>query len=119
MKIFHLSNSDIRGGAARAANRLHQALLEAGLKSQMLVNKKFSKDKTIHGPLNVSEKLFIQIRPRISNLLIKLFNTNNDITHSISIFQSPWIDYINKSDVDIVHLHYILFLQLYYRMRHV
>ena len=107
MKIFHLSNSDIRGGAARAAKRLHQALLETGLKSQMLVNKKFSKDKTIFGPLNFSEKLFIQLRPRISNLLIKLFNTHNDITHSISIFQSPWIDYINKSDVDIVHLHWV------------
>ena len=36
-----------------------------------------------------------------------MFNTHNDITHSISIFQSPWIDYINKSDVDIVHLHWV------------
>ena len=107
MKIFHLSNSDIRGGAARAANRLHQALLEKGLKSQMLVNKKFSKDETIFGPFNLSEKLFIHLRPRISNLLIKLFKTHNDITHSISIFQSPWIDYINKSDVDVVHLHWV------------
>ena len=40
MKIFHLSNSDISGGAARAARRIHKALLEKKNKSQMLVNKK-------------------------------------------------------------------------------
>jgi len=37
MKISHINTSDISGGAARAAYRLHEALLRAELNSTMLV----------------------------------------------------------------------------------
>ncbi len=42
MRIVHLSSSDIVGGAARAAFRLHKALLKAGDDSLMLVASKSS-----------------------------------------------------------------------------
>ena len=45
MKILHLSTSDIEGGAARAANRLHEGLKAIGADSQMLVRAKFSTDR--------------------------------------------------------------------------
>jgi len=107
MKIFHLSNSDISGGAARAASRIHKALLKKGIKSQMLVNKKISKDENVLGPNNFIEKKLVDLRPYISNLIIKFLKIHKDIPYSISLFPSLWIDRINKSDVDLVHLHWV------------
>lgn len=40
MKVLHINTTDIEGGAARAAYRLHKALLKNGVESQMLVQKK-------------------------------------------------------------------------------
>ena len=37
MKILIVNYSDITGGAARAAYRLHKSLLDASIDSQMLV----------------------------------------------------------------------------------
>ena len=37
MKIIHVSVSDSRGGAAKAAYRIHKGLLQIGAKSKMLV----------------------------------------------------------------------------------
>jgi len=42
MIILHVNTSDIEGGAARAAYRLHKSLLESGVDSQMLVQSKKS-----------------------------------------------------------------------------
>lgn len=48
MKIVHISTSDIRGGAARSAFRLHQALRESGADSSMYVADKDSEDPFVH-----------------------------------------------------------------------
>ncbi|WP_298815774.1 glycosyltransferase family 4 protein [Chloroflexus sp.] len=47
MRIVHVSANDISGGAARAAYRLHQALLALGCHSQMLVASRRSADPTV------------------------------------------------------------------------
>jgi hypothetical protein len=47
MKILIVNTSDISGGAARAAYRLHKSLLEAGIDSKMLVQSKISDDWTV------------------------------------------------------------------------
>jgi len=49
MKILIVNTSDIQGGAARAAYRLHKALLGSGVDSQMLVQNKRSDDHTVIG----------------------------------------------------------------------
>ena len=53
MKILIVNTFDIKGGAARAAYRLHNALLENGINSKMLVQSKFSDDNNIIGPKNL------------------------------------------------------------------
>ena len=45
MKILIVNTFDIQGGAARAAYRLHRALLDAGVDSQMLVQSKSSRSE--------------------------------------------------------------------------
>jgi glycosyltransferase involved in cell wall biosynthesis len=60
MKVVHISTSDVRGGAARAACRLHQGLRRLGVRSRMLVRQKWSDDANIHacGPVNaVSDRV--------------------------------------------------------------
>ena len=107
MKIFHLSNSDANGGAARAANRIHSALVKKGINSLMLVNKKNLNDENIIEPQDFIEKILVKLRLYISNILIKFLKTHKDIPYSISLFPSSWINRINKSDADIVHLHWV------------
>lgn len=47
MRVLHLSTHDIRGGAARAAFRLHTALRRAGHDSTMLVAHRDGRDPTV------------------------------------------------------------------------
>ncbi len=47
LKIAHVATVDARGGAALAAFRLHQGLLEAGIASRMVVQKKVSALETV------------------------------------------------------------------------
>jgi glycosyltransferase involved in cell wall biosynthesis len=47
MKVVHLCSSDILGGAAKAAYYIHKALNFSGVNSFMLVQKKYSDDKTV------------------------------------------------------------------------
>jgi glycosyltransferase involved in cell wall biosynthesis len=47
MRIVHLSGSDLRGGAARAAYRLHEGLLRLGHDSRMLVWRRSSSDPEV------------------------------------------------------------------------
>jgi len=48
MRIVHISTHDLVGGAARAAFRLHQALLATGEESSMVVNWKESDLNSVH-----------------------------------------------------------------------
>ena len=59
MNIVHISTYDIRGGAARAAYRLHQGLLRLGEDSRMLVRHKGSTDDSVYSmtPKGAAEEL--------------------------------------------------------------
>ena len=108
MKIIHLNQSDINGGASRAAYRIHQSLLKEGVNSEMWVNKIFSNDHTVKGPLTKIEKLLVNLNPHlINNTLLKMLKTKNKILHSLSVLPSMWVKRINESDADIIHLHWI------------
>lgn len=47
MKILHINQSDISGGAAIAGYRLHQGLLEQGIDSKLLVGSVKTDDKCV------------------------------------------------------------------------
>lgn len=48
MNIVHLSTTDVSGGAARAAYRLHEGLEGLGINSEMFVRRKKSDDPAVH-----------------------------------------------------------------------
>ena len=108
MKIIHLSFSDINGGAFSATYRIHHSLLKQGINSRMWVNEKKSNDCTVENFNNKIGEILNKLRLRIiHHFFVKMLNTKNKIIHSPSVLHSSWVKYINNSDADIIHLHWI------------
>ena len=107
MKIIHLSYADIVGGAAKATYRIHQAQRKNGINSQIFVNKKLSKDVNVFTPRNIFNKFFIKIRPHLIQPLRKTLFTKNNILHSPNLINSVWYKILNKTDADLINLHWI------------
>lgn len=73
MKILIVNTSDIQGGAARAAYRLHKALLAEGVDSQMLVQSKSSDDFTVLGPQTKFQKAMGKLRPTLDSIPVRRY----------------------------------------------
>ena len=108
MKILHINTFDINGGAARAAYRLHRALLTENIDSKMLVQKKTSDDHTVIAPQSKFEKGANLIRPTLDNLPLYQYKNRTQ-----SLFSPAWLPFsqipkkIAQINPDIVHLHWI------------
>ncbi len=72
MKILIVSASDIEGGAARAAYRLHKALLSQSIDSKMLVQNKSSDEYTIISEDKKIQKYLNKLRPLIESVPSKI-----------------------------------------------
>lgn len=108
MKVLIVNTSDIKGGAARAAYRLHHALLAEGIDSQMLVQDKSSDDYTVIGPKSKFDKVLVKLRPAIDGIPVRSYSQR-----SKTLFSPSWLPFssvverINEINPDIVHLHWI------------
>ncbi|MBK3518010.1 glycosyltransferase family 4 protein [Carboxylicivirga marina] len=108
MKVLIVNLSDIEGGAARAAYRLHQSLLGEGVDSQMLVINKRTTDYTVLSSNTKSSKLLDAVRPSIEQLPVKFYKNKSKTTFSNScIGKRNLFKIINEINPDIVHLHWI------------
>lgn len=108
MNVLIVNTTDIEGGAARAAYRLHRSLLVAGLDSKMLVQSKTSDDFTVIGPAGKLQKGLGKIRPTLDAIPVKRYKDRTK-----TLFSPSWLpfssiaDHINEIDPDIVHLHWV------------
>jgi len=107
MKIIHISQSDIQGGAFRAAYRIHQALRLNGLDSTMAVNVATSGDWTVQSHQTKLAKGLTRLRPHLGSLLRQWLRTDNPILHSPAIIPSTWSERLNCTDADVLHLHWV------------
>jgi len=109
MNVLILNTSDICGGAARAAHRLHEALLGEGVYSQMLVQENKSKEYRVLIPSeNKLKKAINKIRPFTEQFHLSGYKNRSKTPFSISILPSKdVIKKINQINPDIVHLHWI------------
>jgi len=111
MKIFHLSTDDFSGGASRAAYRLHTALLQNGIDSTMRVlTHQTANDKIIagRGPRTFIEKVRGRIHKKLREFAERNWKTDNLIMHSFGQVSAGIVDEINRSDADVVNLHWIV-----------
>ena len=110
IKILLLSDSDSIGGAAVAANKLASALHTADYKVTLGVLEKKS-DLFFVKELSFKRNFFQKIRKKVLSyteaFLYAHFKTSNGILHSFNLYSKINIEDINKSDYDIVHLHWI------------
>lgn len=107
MKVIHLNYSSFTGGAARAAIRIHRALLAENIDSNMFVSISNTDDYTIKSHAGIINKLTAQLRPEITTYICKKSIKRENVFHSIAIFNSKWLKLINESDADVVNLHWI------------
>lgn len=107
MKIWHLNAQDYIGGAARAAFRLHQALLLENVDSSMHVNKSTTGDHTVYSPNSPLFKISNQLKSQLIKIINDLAKFAPNTPTSLALFPSNWPKLINGSDLDVVHLHWI------------
>ncbi len=108
MKIELVCHSDLMGGAARAAFRLHRALVVAGEESTLRVERKYSDDWRVVSSAPTSGGL-VQARLKLlSNRVMQLQKSDNLTIHSASAFFSSGLDReINLADSQVVNLHWV------------
>jgi len=110
MKILQISTYDVRGGAARAAYRLHSGLLEIGEDSRMLVRFKSSNDSRVFPVASESTSGAFSIGEAIQEYYINSLRT--DVSDTLFSFPYPGYD-ISGLDIvratDIINLHWVSF----------
>lgn len=109
MNVLIVNTSDIGGGAARAAYRLHQSLLAENINSKMLVQNKDSDDFRVITISNTKIKEGIsKLRPTLDSIPLQFYKERTK-----TLFSPSWlgfsnvVDKINEINPDIVHLHWI------------
>ena len=107
MKILLINAFDNKGGASRAAYRLHRSLIEIGLDSKMIVQFKLGNDPTViseHNPLILALYKLISFCDRV----ISMASKNQPHNFSLSWFSNRrLVNQINKINPDIVHFHWV------------
>lgn len=110
MKILLLNYSDTSGGAASAAYRLADALHSAGHTVTLGVLDKRTSSFFVKA-LTFKRTFFQKIKRRllsyVESFLYAHFKTSSRMLHSLNLYSKINIEDINKSDYDIVHLHWI------------
>ena len=112
IKVLHLSGSDINGGAARAAYRIHRSFLQLDeVDSRMLVMGKSSGDwrvGQVGGAKGLIKKLLWgKLHEVVSRFWMKERMPEQGM-FSCQLLSYPGVlDSINNSGVDLVHLHLI------------
>jgi glycosyltransferase involved in cell wall biosynthesis len=107
MKPLLVNSNDLRGGAARAAYRLHRALRSIWIESILLVQNKDGDDPTVVGPGSNIGRLLNPLRPVLDVLPVLAYPQRTKAT-----FYPGWLPDRSCSRVreivpDLVHLHWI------------
>jgi glycosyltransferase involved in cell wall biosynthesis len=116
LNILHVNSTDIGGGAARAAYRIHRSLVENGLAhgltSQMRVISQLSDDPTvISGPPAGQSPIWRRLQPHLAQQRRRGFRTGNPTLHSLA-WPSTGLgaelqQRHHQGQADLVHLHWL------------
>lgn len=105
MKILSLSTSDLSGGAAVAASRLHQGLCQEGVDSTLLVGEKLGSDpRTIALDNNFS----FSLRRNLDQLPLKLEKAPESLGHRTLAWlpNRKLAHTIEQENPELIHLHW-------------
>ena len=113
MKVLHIATSDITGGAARAAYRLHKGLLTKNVNSKMLVRNKRSDDpfvRQFHPSMDFKTRLFRRSRQENINKNYMRYDKKKPagleyFSDSRSLYNEPVLRHVGN--IDVINLHWI------------
>jgi glycosyltransferase involved in cell wall biosynthesis len=106
MRILQLSTFDSRFGAAIAARRLHEALLDSGQDCDFLVREKQGNFPRTYEAYEGLEKLLAKARQRIDFLPLKFYRPNTYADFSLNWVSSNMPELVEDYKPDIVHMHW-------------
>jgi len=107
IKVLLLNTSDIKGGAGRAAYRLHQGLQIISVDSQMLVQDKSSDSKTVIAPSTRLGESLARTRVAFDRLPLKFYPKRAQSTFSLQWLPDKAVPKIAQLEPDIINLHWI------------
>ena len=110
MRVAHISTNDYRGGAARAAYRLHESLLRSGAESELVVARKTVVGSHIHGRSGTVARQLHNFRTVLDSVPKKAYPRRDQGTHfSCGVIGTRhWVREVKKLRPDIVHLHWVV-----------
>jgi len=108
MKVLHISKSN-SGGAGRAAYRLHQGLQKIGVNSQMLVQNKFSDDRSVLCPETQLKKAMakLEIKNRLDKLPLKFYPKRPPILFSPQWTPDTIAPEVSQIAPELINLHWV------------
>ena len=106
MRVVHLSAYDLFGGAAQAAFRLHTALRDRKVDSQMLVRRRDSDRKDVTVPRGALMKYWLRLQRR-SDRLALVGNRAAGSNFSVGWVPDGLGRHLAALKPDIVHLHWV------------
>lgn len=112
LRVLHVSAEDGFGGAARAAYRVHRSVTglpqEHGVRSSMLVARKYTDDPTVH---TIASSQASALANRAAAKVVvterRLLHTPNPVLHSTSRIPTAALRRIEQLDPDVVVLHWL------------
>lgn len=110
MKILIINYTDGGGGGAIAPKNLYEALKKQNVNVSFGVIEKKSESQdifTLPDFRSIFSKFKRKFLRKYEQFLFRHFKTTNGILHSLNLYSRIDIDFINNSDYDIIHLHWI------------
>jgi glycosyltransferase involved in cell wall biosynthesis len=107
LRVSLLSWSDVHGGAARAALRLHRALRAAGIESHMRVDARGGNDLGVVGPATWLQRLGPRLAARYDQLPVRGYRRRKPVLFSPAVTPRYTARPASGHAADITHLHWI------------
>ncbi len=107
MRVLHLGSTDIRGGAARGAFWLHQALRARGIDSLMLVGRKYSDEGHVTELNGAFAPISERIRDMLDPLPLRRYKKTDDSFWTLGWIPRRISHAVKTLSPDVIHLHWV------------
>lgn len=107
MKVLHISQSDLDGGAAKAAYRLCIAQRYNQIWAELFVMRKFSDSSFVISGRSLLSLVAAKILPQLDRVLKKIFGVKGGHPWSFNLIPNPLLKVLSLSDYDLIHLHWV------------
>lgn len=107
IRVLHINDSDLSGGAARGMYQLHQGLRQIGVDSKVLVRTKASLDPSVIPISGKVARIWDRLSIYMDTLPLRLYGRRQQTPWGIGWFPNTTRSQINRIETDVLHLHWI------------